>query len=357
MNLDDLNIYKQIDPSDLYKNINELPSQFENAWIEINKLVLPSYYLKANKVLILGMGGSGIGGEIAKGLTLKTSEIPIHTHHNYGIPEFVDDRTLVIAISYSGNTEEVTDSFIEAYKKGAKLIAITTGGELEKLALKYRAPYYRFAYKSPPRAALGYLLVSIIGILKKLNIVDIAEQDLKTTLSMLKNQKEQINREVPISKNQAKKIAQKLYNKIPVIYGTNSLESVAIRWKTQINENAKSAAYAEIIPESNHNSIVGLDFPNELKDKLTFIILRSKLDHPKSKLRQDFFYKTLKSKKISTEIVSVDMAIESPLAETSALIYLGDMVSYYLAILNTCDPYPVDIITKLKNTIKETRSE
>ncbi|MFH1749284.1 MAG: bifunctional phosphoglucose/phosphomannose isomerase [bacterium] len=357
MNLDDLSIYKQLDPSDLYKNISELPDQFENTWTEINRLVLPSYYLKANKVIILGMGGSGIGGELARGLTLKTSEIPIHTHHNYGIPEFVDDRTLVIAISYSGNTEEVTDGFVEAYKRGAKLVAVTTGGELEKLALKYRVPYYRFAYKSPPRAALGYLLISVIGILKKLNIIDIAEQDLNTTLSMLKNQHIKLNRDVPAPKNRAKKLAQKLYGKIPIIYGTEFLESVAVRWKTQVNENAKSAAYAEIIPESSHNSLVGLDFPTELKDKLAFIILQSKLNHPKSKLRQEFFQKTLKSKQISIEVISADFVSDSPLVEATALIYLGDLVSYYLAILNACDPYPVDIINKLKTTIKEKSSE
>ncbi|MFC1656642.1 bifunctional phosphoglucose/phosphomannose isomerase [Patescibacteria group bacterium] len=357
MNLDDLNIYKQLDPSNLYKNISELPSQFENAWIEINKLVLPSYYLKANKVLILGMGGSGIGGEFARSLTLNTSEIPIYTHHNYSIPEFVDDRTLIIAVSYSGNTEEVTDGFVEAYKKNAKLVAITSGGELEKLALKYRAPYYRFAYKSPPRAALGYLLISVIGILKKLNIIDIAEQDLKTTVSALKSQFEKLNRDIPTAKNPAKKLAEKLHSKIPIIYGADQLESVAIRWKTQINENAKTAAYAEAIPESNHNSLVGLDFPLELKEKLTFIILQSKNNHAKSLLRQGFFSKTLKNKHISVELISSEYASNSPLVEISTLIYFGDLVSYYLAILNATDPFPVDIISKLKNAIKEKKSE
>lgn len=357
MNLDDLSIYKQIDTQDLYKNISELSQQCENAWIEINKLVLPSFYLKANKVLILGMGGSGIGGELASNLTLKTSEIPIYTHHNYGIPEFVDEKTLVIAVSYSGNTEEVTDGFVEAYKTGAKLVAITTGGELEKLSRKYRVPYYRFAYKSPPRAALGYLFISVIGLLKKLNIVDIAQQDINTAISMLKSQFERINREVPLSKNPAKKLAQKLEGKIPIIYGTDFMESVATRWKTQFNENSKVTAYGETIPESNHNSLVGLEFPENLKEKLFFLILKSKFDHPKSKMRQDFFEKTLKSKQISVESINLVPITDSPLTEICGMIYLGDLTSYYLAMINHINPYSVEIIDKLKTSIKEKKSE
>ncbi len=352
MNLDDLNIYKEIDNQDLYRNIQELPFQCKNAWIEINKLVLPSYYLKVNKVLILGMGGSGIGGELACDFTLQTSEIPIYTHHNYGIPEFIDEKTLVIAVSYSGNTEEIIDGFVEAYKKDAKLIAITSGGELEKLAQKYRAPYYRFAYKSPPRAALGYLFISIMGILKKLNIADISQQDINTTISMLQSQLEKMNRDIPTVKNPAKKLAQVLSEKIPIIYGADFMRGVAIRWKTQFNENAKVISYAEVIPESNHNSLVGLEFPESIQELFYFIILQSRFDHPKSKIRQDFFEKTLKKQKISVQSIILPSSTNCVLAEICGMIYWGDLTSYYLAIINKIDPYPVEIINQLKQTIK-----
>ena len=353
MDLDDLSVYKQIDQEDFYRTIQELPKQCENAWLEINKLVLPSYYLKANKVLILGMGGSGIGGELASDLVLQTSEIPIFAHHNYGIPSWVDEKSLVIAVSYSGNTEEVTDGFVEAYKAGAKLVAITSGGELEVLSRKYHTPYYRFAYKSAPRAALGYLFISSIGLLKKLNIIDISEQDVKTAISMLSGVLGRMGRDIPLAKNPAKKLAEKLEGKIPIIYGTDLLESVATRWKTQINENAKVAAYAEVIPESNHNSIAGLEFPENLKEKLFFLILKSKFDHPKSKLRQDFFAQTLKAKQIPVENILLNSATDVALAEICGMIYVGDLVSYYLAILNGSDPTPVEIINNLKNAIKE----
>jgi len=355
MDLDDSEQFSKIDKNNAYKLIADLPKQCQNAWEEISQIVLPSFYLKANKVLILGMGGSGIGGELAKSFAQDSSEIQISTHNNYGIPAWVDEKTLVIAVSYSGNTEEVIDGFVEASKKNAKLVAITTGGELEKLAFKFRCPLYRFRYDSPPRSALGYLLIGILGILKKLNIVDLATQDIDEAVTQLKEILEKNKLEIPKAKNQAKSLAEKLAGSIPIILGTDTTTSVALRWKTQFNENSKVPAYAEKIPESTHNSIVGLLYPQDLKEKIYFIILKSGFDNPRSRIRQDFILEILKKKKFPVQEIKIP-GTGGKLSEMFSLIYIGDLTSYYLAILNEVDPYPVEIITKLKKHLKESGS-
>jgi glucose/mannose-6-phosphate isomerase len=351
MNLDDIKTYKEFDPEDSYKLITELPDQCLKAWADVTALVLPPYYLNVHKVVIAGMGGSGIGGKLARDLTASSSEIPVSIHGNYGTPAFVDEKTLFIAVSYSGNTEEVTDAFVEAYKAGARLVAITSGGELARLADKYSVPCYKFDYVSPPRSALGYLFVSVLALLKKLNIADVGTQELELAVTMMRGVLERNSRERTTTDNQAKQIATKLHGKIPIIYGTNLTENVAFRWKTQINENAKTPAYAETIPESNHNSLVGLEFPDNLSANLSVVVLSAKSDHPKSKIRQQFFIKTLQARKIDAQLIGLSPKTSSTLAEVCGLIYLGDLTSYYLAMTNGIDPSPIKVITKLKETL------
>lgn len=352
MELTDYQQFSTIDKGGMFKLISKLPEQCQNAWEEISKIVLPSYYLKVNKVLILGMGGSGIGGKLAKSLASAISEIPIITHNNYGVPAWVDEKTLVIAVSYSGGTEEVINGFTAASQKNAKLVAITTGGDLQKFCTKFNCPIYRFDYDSPPRAALGYLFIGVIGILKKLNIIDIASQDLEIAISKMKNILKKNTPGLDTSKNPAKSLAQKIHNKIPIIIGSDLSTDIAFRWKTQFNENAKSASFFEEIPESNHNGIVGLDFPEALSEKIYFILISSQFDHTQSKNRREFLKKILNKKNIGYSEIDVKPT-SGQLDEMLGLILLGDLTSYYLSILNDTDPMPVDTISELKIYLKE----
>lgn len=350
-NLNNLDEISEIDKKNMLKNIAELADQIEKGWHESQKLIIPSYYLKANKVVILGMGGSGISGALVKSLLQTENEIPIYIHRDYGIPGFVDNKTLVIAISYSGNTEEVLDGFVAAYSVGAKLVAICTGGKLESLAKKYKAPFYKFKYPALPRAAMGYTFAAALGILKKIGIAsDITQKEIDEAVNCLKKFSEQWKAEVPTRRNLAKKIANNVFGNIAVIWSGEILETVARRWKTQINENAKNTAFFEVLPELHHNSVSGLDSPKP--SNLYVLMLKSKYDHPRVNKRVDISREVLDKKEVSHLVVDITPA-GGPLSEMLVYALLGDYVSLYLAVLHDVDPSDNKNIEYIKQRLKE----
>ena len=165
-NLDDLQIYPQSDPDNMLARIKELPLQCRQAWQAAMEFSLPPDYSDVDKVVILGMGGSAIGGDLVKSLTEAESSVPVIVHRDYGLPAFVDDRTLVIASSYSGNTEETLSAFEPALKTGAKKLVMTTGGRLQAIAEENNIPVFKIDYKAQPRAALGFSFLPTLGCLQ-----------------------------------------------------------------------------------------------------------------------------------------------------------------------------------------------
>ena len=350
--LDAENIIEKTDSKSMLQSINDLPSQIEDAWNILSKFTVPTYYLKCTKILIVGMGGSAIGGDLVGGFALNYSKCPIVIQRDYGLPSFVDSNTLVIGVSYSGGTEETLDAFEKAGEKGAKLIAITTGGKLESLASKYQAPVYKFEYGSEPRAALGYLFIAVLGVLNKLGMVEIGANEISEAIKSMKDYQKEIGFESPTSQNPAKQLAEKLVDKYPVIMGAGTLSVVAKRWKTQLNENSKQAAFIEIFPELCHNFIIGLDFPKKINDNLFIVSLESDFDHPRNKIRQNVLYQVFRKKGIKYESV-IEKKPQTALIEMLNIIMLGDYVSYYLAILNNTDPSPVEMIKYLKDKLSQ----
>jgi len=351
-NLNDQDLIAEIDKEGMAKIISELPMQIEEGWSQSQKLILPSYYLKANKVVILGMGGSGISGALVKSLLQIENEIPIFVHRDYGIPGFVDEKTLVIAVSSSGNTGETLDAFMAAYSKGAKLVAICTGGKLESLAKKYKAPVYKFKYQSQPRAAMGYSFAATLGILKKIGIVatEITQKEIDQAISLLKKYNETWKPGITVRKNLAKRIANNIFENIPVIWAGGILEEVTRRWKCQMNENAKNTAFFEVSPELNHNTVSDLDFPKP--KNLYVVILKSKFYDPRINKRIEVCRDILNKKEVPHLLVDID-TVGGPLAEMLSYVLLGDYVSFYLAILYDIDPTEIPTIKYLKEKLKE----
>jgi len=352
--LDTENLIKKLDPEGMLQSINDLPDQIESAWKDLQSLIIPAHYLKCNKVLILGMGGSAIGGELVSTLALNYSRAPIFVQRDYGLPSFVDSNTLVIAVSYSGNTEETLDAFEKAGEKSAKLITISTGGKIGVLSSKYRAPIFKINYGAQPRAALGYLFTALLYILNKLDLYALGENEISESVHVLRQYQKIIGLQSPTSQNPAKKLAQKLSDKIPLIMGAGPMSTVARRWKTQINENSKELAIYEVFPELCHNVIVGLDFPKKLSDKIFLISLDSEFDHPRNRLRQSIVQQIFRKKGIGFEVVNMEKP-GSPLIEMLEMIMLGDYVSFYLAMINEIDPTPVEMIKFLKDKLAENK--
>jgi glucose/mannose-6-phosphate isomerase len=351
VDLDNWMLFHEIDSADMLGRIAELSQQCRDAWANVQSLELPPEYRHVNKVVILGMGGSAIGGDLLRALAEPECALPIVTNRDYTVPAFVSDETLVIACSYSGNTEETLAAFEEASKRRAALLAITTDGKLAQRARELGTPLLTFRYQSQPRAALGYSLVSLIGVLQRLGFIGDKADDLEEAITVMESLQEEIRETVPVAKNPAKRLAKRLCGYLPVVYGAGYLAEVAHRWKTQFNENAKAWGFFEQLPELNHNAVVGYQFPEELAERILVVMLISSLDHPRNKARFRVTQETLAKRGVAYE--TIEARGQSPLAQILSAIHFGDYVSYYLAMLYEVDPTPVKVIDYLKERLAQ----
>ncbi len=349
--LDNPQTSRNIDRSGMYGHIAGLPEQFDSAWREAKKVAAPAHYIQATNMVVLGMGGSAIGGSLVHSLlSAQGGSKHFHVIRDYQLPHFVDRSSLVIGVSYSGNTEETLSAFDQAAARGAKLAVITSGGELERLASRHRAPIFSISYVSPPRAAIGFLFIPLLNLAARLNFLEFSDSDMAATIRYMTALRSECAREIPLENNRAKQLAQKMQGRIVMIAAAGSLSESARRWKTQINENAKQAAFFEVMPELCHNTIVGLEAPKTLSQDALIILLQSAFDHPQNILRTKLFASILARRGIACETVAFGEP-PNPASEIGQSIILGDFVSYYLALLNDIDPSPVEAIVQLKKEL------
>lgn len=346
--LDDPQLVKQYDPEGMLRHLHKMPDLCQEAWQLATGFELPPDYAEVSKIVILGMGGSAIGGDLVAGLVPEAG-LPIIICRGYELPAFTDARTLVIASSYSGNTEETLTAFEQALKTGAKKLAITTGGKLRAMAEENKVPVFIFDYEAPPRAALPYSLMPLLCFLQRLGFTGDKSQEVTETVEVLQALSSRISETAPQLQNPAKKLAIRLHNYLPVIYGAGITAAVARRWKTQLNEISKAWAFSEVFPELNHNTVVGYQFPRELASKMVVVMLRSDRLPGRIKLRYEITGELLKQAGVSYE--TIDGSGQSPLSQMMSLVLLGDYTSYYLALLYRTNPSPVKAIEFLKERL------
>ncbi len=348
-NLDDPQLFKRYDAEGMLERIHEMPWQCQQAWQMAMKFTLPEDYSEIDKVVILGMGGSAIGGDLVSGLAASEAKLPIVVYRDYNLPAFVDSKTLVIASSYSGMTEETLSAFEQALETDSKKLVITTGGKLKIMAEERNIPVFSFEYKAQPRAVLGFSFLLIIGFLQKLGFLSDKSADVAETVEVLQKLAQRTNEKILLANNPAKQLANSLYGHLVVTYGAGIVSEVAHRWKTQLNENSKTWAFYEAFPELNHNSVVGYQFPSELASKVMVVLLNSTLLPHRIKLRYQVTCQLLKQAKVNYQIV--DGEGTSPASQIMSLVLFGDYASYYLAILNKIDPTPVKNIAYVKEQL------
>ncbi|MEZ0537650.1 bifunctional phosphoglucose/phosphomannose isomerase [Caldicellulosiruptoraceae bacterium PP1] len=350
--LDNLEIIKQNDPSGMFEATFKLPEQIAHAFEIGQNISVDIKPTEIDKVVISGLGGSAIGGNLLRVYVLDKCSVPVVVNRDYVLPKYVDNKTLVVASSYSGNTEETLSAYNDAKAKGAKIVAITTGGKLKELATNDGYPVITIPAGLSPRAALGYSFIPLLMLFVKIGLIPPIDNEVKETIEVLSDLRERYKPEVPEEKNLAKRLTLKLWNKLPIIYGiSGTTEVIAERWKGQICENSKSPAYFNIFSELNHNEVVGTDSPKHILGLFEIVMLHDVEDHPRNAIRMDIT-KDLVKNNVSgvNDIYSVG---ETRLARTFSLIYLGDYVSLYLATLYQNDPTPVKKIDILKNKLAE----
>ncbi|MEX2245120.1 MAG: bifunctional phosphoglucose/phosphomannose isomerase [Dehalococcoidia bacterium] len=348
--LDSGEIYERLDSEGLLGRIMALPEQIEEAWAAGRALELPASYAGCERVAVLGMGGSGIGGALLRALAVDIGvRTPVHTVRGYGSPGFIDERTLVLASSNSGNTEEVLSALGGALAAGAKCVAITTGGALGELARSRGLPALTFAWEGEQRSALGWSFASLLAICASAGLLPDLGDDVRGAVAEMQDGRGPLGAEAPEASNAAKQLARRLHGRLPVFVGAQALAPVAYRWRTQVNENAKSWAVADELPEMNHNAHAGYGLPAEVVGRLQVVLLRHASMHPRVRLRVDATAASMGAAGVAADVV--DVAGGSVLAQMLRAVQLGDFVSYYLGLLNGVRPSPVVALEKLKRAL------
>jgi len=321
----------------MIETIKKYPEMCEEATKLTEGVTVPDY--KFNNIIVCGVGGSAIGGDLLKDLLRDKIMIPIEVSRGYHLPAYADKDTLIFCVSYSGNTEETLSQFVDAIEKKCKIIGITSNGKLKEWCDRFNLPCILIPQGYQSRSALPYLFFSMLVCLQKLKSIELTKEIDESIRTL---------REINVSNT--KKIVSSLKGSIPVIYASNEFSAVAKRLKTQFNENSKVPAKYDIFPELNHNEIVG--YQNKILNKNSYIIILRDKDEPKEiKTRIEISKKLIKDK--VKGIKEIWVKGKSKLSKMMSLMFIGDVLSYELAALNRVDPEKTENISILKKKLEK----
>ena len=322
--------------------INDFTNHLKDAINIANNTALTPCTKEIRNVLICGLGGSGIGGTIVNDIVSPKAKIPITATKDYSIPNFVNEHTLVIANSYSGNTEETLYALQKCQAKGAEIAVITSGGSLKTIAEEQNYNKLIIPSGQPPRAMFGYAFTELFYLLNHYGIIDDSfKSDFQKAIQLLDTEKSDIQ-------NQAMDLAKKMYKQTPVIYVANGFEGVAVRFRQQINENSKMLCWHHVVPEMNHNELLG--WRTNVND-LAVVYFRNKSDYERNQIRMDINKKVISK---YTENITEIWSKGNSLIENSLYhIHLGDWVSWYLSEMNNVDAIEIDVINFLKGELSK----
>jgi glucose/mannose-6-phosphate isomerase len=324
------------------KLVEEFPNHLREALEIGRKAQLHKTERKINNIVISGLGGSGIGGKIVSQLLAEKISLPIVCTSDYVLPAFVDQHTLVIISSYSGDTEETVAALHEAVAKGAEIACVTSGGKIGAYAKEKGLNHIIIPGGNPPRAMFGYSSVQLFFVLRAYGFIDNSfEAQIESSIQLIEGDIEHI-------RSTSKKIADAIVERIPILYSEAMYEGVAIRWRQQINENSKMLCWHHVFPEMNHNELVGWTGGD---NRVAVVILRNEDDHKRSQLRMELC-KKLMGEKCDT-IIEAWSKGSNRIERSIYLIHLGDWLSIDLAELKNEDAVAIPAIIFLKNELSK----
>lgn len=345
------------DPQNQFKVLVETYTQIEYAWNnEFNLDAIKD--LKIDSILVNGLGGSAISADLMKNFLNGELNVPFLVNRNYFLPKFVNKNSLVIISSYSGNTEETFSVLEEAIKNEFSIVCITTGGKIEKLANEKNIPVVKLRKGYQPRYALGISFFSLLKVLQKLSLIQNQDSIVKKIISLWKKKGEEYSREEPVSPlasqggNAAYNYAEKIIGFIPLIYSADDLTSaIGYRFKCQFNENSKLHAFHNVIPELNHNELVGWETFSDKQMNAKLLNILDKSYHSQTKKRFQITSELAAQNKVeATNFESNESELKVRLMD---LVYLFDWITYYAAILRGYDPSEIKNIDSMKKRLKE----
>ena len=320
--------------------INDFSNHLREAIEIANNTTLSPYTKEISNILICGLGGSGIGGTIVSDIISSKVNIPIAATKDYSIPNFVNEHTLVIANSYSGNTEETLYALEKCQARGAEIAVITSGGKLKTIAEEKKYNKIIIPGNQPPRAMFGYAFTELFFMLNHYGIIDDSfKSDFDKAITLIDTEKADIQK-------QAMNLAKKMYKQTPVIYVAKGFEGVAVRFRQQLNENSKMLGWHNVVPEMNHNELLGW---RTNVDGLAVVYFRNKCDYDRNQIRMDINKKVIS--KFTSNITEIWSKGDSLIENSLYHISVGDWTSWYLSEMNNVDAIEIDVIDFLKGEL------
>jgi len=347
--LDDLAEMKKIDKKDMLSFCVDAAKHYGEAARLAKTLSLD--FPKPKALIVAGMGGSAIGGELLKDWTRDKIAVPVEVCREYSLPAYADEDTLVFVVSYSGETEESLSVFLDALKRGCTTVCISSGGKLREFAKKLNAPHLLVPSGMAPRATLPYLFLPMLVLLEKIGLVSNVGSEVSETLKVLKVVSNENSPSKTLDGNLSKTLASALNGTVPVVYGFGYYRAVAQRFKTQFNENSKVPAKWETFSELNHNEIVGWESGGKLAKHFSTVFIRDAEEPAEMRKRIEITEKLVHKQEL--KVFEVQGLGKSRLAKMCSVICVGDFASVYLALLRGIDPTPVKTINILKEKLEE----
>ncbi|KKS47250.1 hypothetical protein A3J20_07245 [Candidatus Gottesmanbacteria bacterium RIFCSPLOWO2_02_FULL_42_29] len=357
--LDDLKAMAALDKSGCLLSLKYFSKQLKAAWGQANQLILPEMPLPS-RVLFCAMGGSAYAGRIIKDLYSDEAEVSFEVIDDYDLPKYADDRTLIIAASYSGNTEETLSTFSQALARKIPLILVCGGGTLEKFGKQNNLPTYvfdgEFNPSKQPRLGQGYMIASQLAILAKMGLLKLSSGDFLKALDFLEEKNKLYPEHIPQAANPAKQIASQLEYTVAVLVAGDFLKGALHPVRNPLNETAKHFADYFVLPELNHHLLEGLQFPKEVAKTHKFVFINSTFYRNKIKLRLNLTETVVAKNGLTSQIINLSGG--SKITQVLELLQLFGFISFYLAILHRVNPSPVPFVDffKQKLNVKEDTS-
>ncbi len=344
--LDSIKNIRAVDRKGMVPFIGKMPDHLSEGLRRGRRTGLSKFNSK--NIVICGMGGSAIGGDLLKAWLIDSCAIPCEVIRSYTVPSYVSKDSLVIVASYSGNTEESLCMLEDAIKRRSKIVTISSGGKLADIASASSIPHARIPTGLPPRAAIGFMFGAMVGVVERVGAAK-PDKSVEESLRTLAKVNESCGPAVPTLDNPAKKLAHEMFGRIPVIIGHGVATPVAKRWADQLNENAKCLAFSSKLPEMDHNEIVG--YSSDPRAKGFSIVFLDKASGEDRMI--DRVEATIDIVRCHAQVHSVESLGSSPMSRILSLVMLGDYVSVYTAILNKVDPSNTEPIERLKSILSK----
>jgi len=348
--LDDQEYINRLDPNGMLNTITNFPKSANKALETIEQINFKINGAEYNSILVAGMGGSAVGGLLLRDWLYDTLRIPITVNRGYHLPTWVDEKTLVYAVSYSGNTEETISQYNEALEKGCTVICFCSGGLLEEKAKEKQQILVKFPAGHQPRAAIPYQFYSLAGVMRKIGLIDEAKWgEVVESIRVVGAHCMEMKPGVPLELNQGKQLAEEIKGFVPFVYAPRLFTSVAYRYSTQFNENSKSPAGTNFYPEAFHNSIMAREGGKELLKSLCVVSIHDPMEDERLNKKVDVSLDLMGES--FGKIVTVTTKGDSSLARMMSALIQGDYTSAYLGILYDRDPSTTESIRILKESM------